>query len=87
MHSVKQDYTIYNDKYKKVKVLGKGAFGTVYLVEELNDQIEEDNSGEKSYNNYSMKKFYLDNVSQNILNCSQNQKTAINLSCFNNLNY
>jgi len=63
MNSNKQDYTIYNDKYRKVKVLGKGAFGTVYLVEALHDKTEEYNSEEKSNKNYSMKKFYLDNVS------------------------
>jgi hypothetical protein len=69
MHSNKEEFTLYNEKYKKVKVLGKGAFGTVYMVEELNEERENENEKiiEKSKNQYSMKKFYLDNVSKYIL--------------------
>lgn len=58
MLSKSEEYTLYNEKYKKIQVLGKGAYGTVYMVQEL-----EDGKDNQIYNNiYSMKKFYLDNV-------------------------
>ena len=57
----KKEFTFYNDKYKKTKLLGKGAFGTVYMVEEISDNKEDIIESKSKY--YSMKKFYLDNVS------------------------
>ena len=57
----KKEFTIYNEKYKKVKLLGKGAFGTVYMVEEIPDNKEDITETKNKY--YSMKKFYLDNLS------------------------
>jgi hypothetical protein len=57
----KKEFTFYNEKYKKVKLLGKGAFGTVYMVEEIQDNKEDIIETKNKY--YSMKKFYFDNVS------------------------
>jgi serine/threonine protein kinase len=42
---------LYNDKYTKIKKIGEGSYGCVYLV-----RNEEDGK------NYAMKKFYLDHV-------------------------
>jgi serine/threonine protein kinase len=42
---------IYNKKYKKVKKLGGGSFGSVYIVKEITDNKI-----------FAMKKFYMDNL-------------------------
>ena len=42
---------LYGGKYKKIKKIGDGSFGCVYLVENAEDNKQ-----------YAMKKFYLDNV-------------------------
>jgi serine/threonine protein kinase len=41
---------LFNSKYRKIKKIGEGSFGCVYLVEDLEGK------------SFAMKKFYLDNV-------------------------
>jgi serine/threonine protein kinase len=45
--------SIYNGKYSKVKKIGGGSFGFVYLVENID-----------THKQYAMKKFYLDNLKE-----------------------
>jgi hypothetical protein len=34
------DDKLYNGRYKKMEILGKGGFGTVFKVEDKNDELE-----------------------------------------------
>ena len=72
----KKELTLYNEKYKKVKLLGKGAFGTVYMVEEIQENKEDILEIDNKI--YSMKKFYLDNVRKKFFNCSLKSKIQKN---------
>lgn len=56
-----QKTKILNKNYEKIKKIGNGSFGCVYLVKKLPTDVEENNENSKD-NFFAIKKFYMDAV-------------------------